>query len=113
MSEELKSCPFCGTREGIITIPHAAGSRHWRVICGSRAGCLAKTAWYKSESEAIAAWNTRRPEPPRREAEEVVIEAARRLRLTSTEQGCSNSDINILRRAVDALDAITPAKGKE
>ncbi|NSL93879.1 Lar family restriction alleviation protein [Acetobacter syzygii] len=53
MSEELKSCPFCGCSSHIVwegrKIGHAVQCRQ----------CLALGPQCHSKSEAITAWNTR------------------------------------------------------
>lgn len=51
-NEELKECPFCGDKPGILE-----GYSVWFVICVDdvhRAGTCCKT-----KQEAIKAWNTR------------------------------------------------------
>jgi Lar family restriction alleviation protein len=53
MSDDLKPCPFCGEAQP----PHDDTS--W-VRC---LGCGAETGWRPTGDEAIAAWNTRTPDP--------------------------------------------------
>lgn len=72
MSEELKPCPFCGSKtdpalsvwENDCGEPDAGGGFH--VICCAVyrnqdpfGGCGASTGWNETEAEAIAAWNRR------------------------------------------------------
>ncbi|QEE86022.1 Lar family restriction alleviation protein [Acetobacter oryzoeni] len=53
MSEELKSCPFCGSRE--ISTPHPSDFNTW-VHCLI---CMAEGPVKDTAHAAIAAWNTR------------------------------------------------------
>lgn len=50
-NEELKPCPFCGGEAEIVM---SGGDR--RVDCKK---CGARSDWYDTEAEAIAAWNRR------------------------------------------------------
>lgn len=50
-NEELKPCPFCGGEAEIVM---SGGDR--RVECKK---CGARSDWYDTEAEAIAAWNRR------------------------------------------------------
>lgn len=50
-NEELKTCPFCGGEAEIVI---SGGDR--RVDCKK---CGARSDWYDTEAEAIAAWNRR------------------------------------------------------
>ncbi|MBS1014455.1 Lar family restriction alleviation protein [Acetobacter persici] len=55
MSEELKSCPFCGSNH-VTSATTAKRSSIHRVGCME---CFAFGPERKSTSEAITAWNTR------------------------------------------------------
>jgi Lar family restriction alleviation protein len=66
MSDDLKPCPFCGEAQP----PHDDTS--W-VRC---LGCGAETGWRPTGDEAIAAWNTRAPDPSIEDLTE-QLEAAR------------------------------------
>ena len=62
MSEELKSCPFCGSEEevGMVGYCYSDTGGHamdeWHVSCRS---CGARTAEYRSEGGAVEVWNRR------------------------------------------------------
>ncbi|MCD8139307.1 MAG: Lar family restriction alleviation protein [Planctomycetaceae bacterium] len=56
MSEELKSCPFCGGKAGI----EAYSFGQYSVQCHA---CREETGRYSGMEVAIAAWNRRTPEP--------------------------------------------------
>lgn len=53
---ELKKCPFCGGEAKI------RGEKYWQpnvrrnVICTN---CFANSGWFKTDEEAIEAWNRR------------------------------------------------------
>ena len=54
---KLKPCPFCGGEASKVWIPYIGGGGYGNVIeCDD---CWAKTGYYATEAEAIAAWNTR------------------------------------------------------
>lgn len=54
---ELKPCPFCGGEASKVWIPYIGGGGYGNVIeCDD---CWAKTGYYATEAEAIAAWNAR------------------------------------------------------
>ncbi|WP_406238144.1 Lar family restriction alleviation protein [Acetobacter orientalis] len=53
MSEELKSCPFCGSSN--LHTPHPKHTSAW-VTCNV---CNAEGPIKHTRAEAIAAWNTR------------------------------------------------------
>jgi hypothetical protein len=57
--EDLKPCPFCGGR---ATDAHLAGSAWF--IGGDHADDCHFADFQRTEAEAIAAWNTRSPDPP-------------------------------------------------
>ena len=83
MSDDLKPCPFCGEAQP----PHDDTS--W-VRC---LGCGAETGWRPTGDEAIAAWNTRAPDPSIEDLTD-QLEAAR---------ADTKKAVEAL-RAVDALD---------
>ena len=54
---ELKKCPFCGGEAEIrITEWDNSSKTHYSVMCQK---CESETTLYKTEAEAIAAWNKR------------------------------------------------------
>lgn len=52
MTNELKPCPFCGGEAYAVDVLE----KRAHAVCDT---CHASTAYYFSEVEAIAAWNTR------------------------------------------------------
>lgn len=60
MSEELKSCPFCGGESEVIKGHERATSREmrlfYRVFCRA---CQVRQLFHRSRKSAITAWNTR------------------------------------------------------
>jgi len=61
MSEELKPCPFCGGRAKLWyddTAGYMGCKSDSYVYCGC---CQATGSYKKSDEEAIAAWNERKP----------------------------------------------------
>ena len=65
MTDELKSCPFCGEPAKIIESHRYDASvdptpPHWKVSCAT-IGCngAAINIWRQSPEDAIAAWNSR------------------------------------------------------
>jgi Lar family restriction alleviation protein len=65
MSEELKSCPFCGGTAALAE--EGDRTRQYLVFCNS---CGISTDADTRRERPVSDWNTRRPEPPRREAEQ-------------------------------------------
>ena len=62
MSEELKPCPFCGSKEvytQTFTIGGISNNWLWNVKCTEQ-GCFAEGPICNSEKEAISAWNRRK-----------------------------------------------------
>ena len=62
--EDLKSCPFCGNKNTYLKMHIRTGFDTWYVGCNTE-GCHAeKDTWkgvpYKTEQEAIEAWNKRK-----------------------------------------------------
>lgn len=58
---ELKPCPFCGQPAALEHLENG----QWSIGCGDDQECV---GWmigstYARQSEAIAAWNTRHPDP--------------------------------------------------
>lgn len=53
MSEELKSCPFCGSDD--LYIPHPEHVFAW-ILCNA---CDTEGPVKNTKEEAITAWNTR------------------------------------------------------
>lgn len=54
--DELKPCPFCGGKAKIRSEKYWQPNVRRNVICTN---CFANTGWYKTEDEAIEAWNRR------------------------------------------------------
>lgn len=70
MSEELKSCPFCGSGAECRQQDWDYMPDTWQVICMDT-DCFAETCEEESEEKAIKAWNTRtKPEYKYTTAEE-------------------------------------------
>lgn len=71
MTEPLKNCPFCGCAPTTTERPdHIAGTQFLYAIacyCGRHSACAHKMAIRKTpeiaKADAIAAWNTRTPQP--------------------------------------------------
>ncbi len=63
MSDAILPCPFCGNSDDVLVKDDAIGHKHeWIVTCDALNGCPGATVrWFKTEAEAIAAWNTRTP----------------------------------------------------
>jgi Lar family restriction alleviation protein len=64
MSKEIKSCPFCGSYASLYNIDelydsHADGLVEFRVICGICEATNGGDDGYKTEEEAVSAWNRR------------------------------------------------------
>ena len=59
MTETLKPCPFCKD-PGEICPTHTGYSVRYYVECSS--GCCVRTSTFSTESEAVAAWDTRAPD---------------------------------------------------
>ncbi len=53
--EDLKPCPFCGSR----AIMHIDSGYLYYIECINLACVARDTRWFKSEIEAIEAWNKR------------------------------------------------------
>lgn len=56
MNEELKPCPFCGSKAFITRFEQGVDAYY--VVCGNPE-CAAGIGLEKPEAEAIAAWNAR------------------------------------------------------
>ena len=55
MSDELKSCPFCSSKN-IKKVKYDKGLDLYRICCIS---CANGTTWYAKLKAAIEAWNKR------------------------------------------------------
>lgn len=65
MTDRLKPCPFCGGKAEVQQIPEATFDK-FVVTCKSRKCCAFYIGYcdeglYYTKTEAIKAWNTRRP----------------------------------------------------
>ena len=60
MSEELKKCPFCGSKAYAYKSKNFLGQEYWGIECESNE-CIVHTmvADYSTKEEAIEAWNKR------------------------------------------------------
>jgi len=78
MSEALKGCPFCNGEAWSFPSQYADVTL-WNARCKK---CYAAHDGYKTQAEAIAAWNRRAPDP----AAEALARALEKcgMRLTST-----------------------------
>ena len=68
--QELKPCPFCGSK----SLPITASFGEWWVICN---GCRAGTDMCSSREEVFYRWNTRTPDPMLEEFAGALEEIAR------------------------------------
>jgi len=55
---ELKKCPFCGSTARVTKDPAVWDDDVWSVYCGGKK-CSARLLCFKSEQDAIDAWNRR------------------------------------------------------
>ena len=78
MSDDLKPCPWCGVGVRAMSRYHPRDPNEWYVSCGAR-DCVMQpeTPTYRTDDEAIAAWN-RRPDT-RREALEEAAQIVQRM----------------------------------
>lgn len=75
MTDELKSCPFCGGSEDVRLKYRRQGGVHW-VQCWN-GECSARGSNSKTEAGAIAAWNTRTQPPVSNDAWQDISTAPR------------------------------------
>lgn len=81
MHETLKNCPFCGGAPTTIERPdNIDGTQFFYAIacyCGRHSACAHKMAVRKTpeiaKADAIAAWNTRTPQPTQAQAGAVPL----------------------------------------
>ena len=81
MHEPLKNCPFCGGAPTTIERPdNIDGTQFFYAIacyCGHHSACAHKMAVRKTpeiaKADAIAAWNTRAPQPTQAQAGAVPL----------------------------------------
>jgi Lar family restriction alleviation protein len=112
MSEELKSCPFCGGTAALAE--EGDRTRQYLVFCNS---CGISTDADTRRERPVSDWNTRRPEPPRREAEQRVYNELHAYYQDLIMPGGAIGREELLARlamlADEAGGMFTPAKGKE
>lgn len=58
MSEELKSCPFCGAKAEFSDLSYLTGKPSWCISCTS-SKCFAPHTDTCSKKEAVERWNNR------------------------------------------------------
>ena len=58
MSEELKSCPFCGAKAEFSDLSYLTGKPSWCISCTS-SKCFAPHTDTCSKKEAVKRWNNR------------------------------------------------------
>ena len=81
MTESLKNCPFCGGAPSITERPDSIDSTQFfyaiTCYCGHYYACAHKMAIRKTpeiaKADAIAAWNTRAPQPSQAQAVAVPL----------------------------------------
>lgn len=81
MHEPLKNCPFCGCAPTIVERPdNIDGTQFFCAFacyCGGYSACAHKMAVRKTpeiaKADAIAAWNTRTPQPTQAQAGAVPL----------------------------------------
>lgn len=73
MSDELKPCPHCGNSDHLMAKRvegEAVSPDNFQVVCGwLSGGCGASGGVRRTEAEAIAAWNARADDAPKRTCE--------------------------------------------
>jgi len=57
MSDELKTCPFCGGEAS--SFEDSGHSTAWEIGCFNGQCSAEPHVWEKTKAEAVAAWNTR------------------------------------------------------
>lgn len=85
MSEELKSCPFCGAKAEFSDLSYLTGKPSWCISCTS-SKCFAPHTDTCSKKEAVERWNNR------------PIEEALQKRITELEAECDR-----LRKALEEI----------
>lgn len=81
MSEiKLLPCPFCGGEARLRGERYFQPNVRRNVICKE---CFSNSGWYKTDEEAIKAWNTRKP--MERIIERLEEEKERKISATKTE----------------------------
>lgn len=63
MSEEIKACPFCGGKHMTQTVSFSDGYQEGDPVYLKCRECHSRTGMWDKQSEAIAAWNRRTPDP--------------------------------------------------
>lgn len=71
MSEELRACPFCGSKD-ISDVFMGEWNMPWRVYCHD---CYAETAAFENKDNAIEAWQHRPIEDALQAKLEIAVEA--------------------------------------
>jgi Lar family restriction alleviation protein len=69
MSEELKPCPFCGSKDIVL---ESFGELRHTACCST---CECNTGYMQDDCEAIESWNTRSLEDDLRKQLDIVVEA--------------------------------------
>ena len=96
MSEELKSCPFCGAKAEFSDLSYLTGKPSWCISCTS-SKCFAPHTDTCSKKEAVERWNNR----PAEEAKTArIAELEREIKFLKTEMTCWDSYIKELEKKV-------------
>ena len=103
MGEELRTCPFCG---GGATFEHLENGR-WSIGCEDDE-CIGfvSTTTFARRAEAIAAWNTRSPQPTEGVREGMVERIKRIIRCIAADADRGTGEVFDL---VDQLAALSPS----
>jgi Lar family restriction alleviation protein len=72
MTEELKSCPFCGGADATIGTEKKGKKHPWLRSYVHCKVCSANMYGFQTEDQAIAAWNRRAPSPAIEKAREAL-----------------------------------------
>lgn len=116
MHEPLKNCPFCGGAPTTIERPdNIDGTQFFYAIacyCGRYSACAHKMAVRKTpeiaKADAIAAWNTRTPQPTQAQAGVVPLTDEQLAEMMRETWGCASI---APRHAMEFARAIEAAHG--